>query len=315
MYKRSEYKAGEYSVQRIENEKGSFFDVIPSLGAMVYRIGLADGNGEILDILRYDDPEDLCENTHFRGRVLFPFNDRIPLGRYVYGGKEYNLPVNEESDGSSIHGLIYDKQFDEVDCLLADKSGSLGLTCHIHEGDWKAYPFDIVLRIRYCLSDEGFEADYCFSNKGESPLPVALGWHPYFSLGGSVDSWMLKCGSGAYVAVDDSLIPTGDSPSVSGTPFDFTSSAKIGSGELDLAFPTHKDGISVLEDVKHKLTLYFDPSLFPYCQLYIPDERDSLAIEPVTAATNAFNIDGLGRIDLSPGESRSGTVKINLISK
>lgn len=314
MYKRTEHETGGFAVVRIKNERGCFFDVIPSLGAMVYRIGLSGKDDHVQDILRFDSPDKLDENTHFRGRVLFPFNDRIPEGRYSFKGKEYRFPINEVSDCSSIHGLVYDKQFVEKESHLTEESGSITFAYNIHSGDWDYYPFSSSLDVTYKLSDEGFGIYYVFSNDGNETMPVALGWHPYFNLRGQVDTWKLRCGGGRYVAVDDSLNPTGEILSVEGEAFDFRELKKIGKEELDLAFTAQSRGQTILEDENYRLSLYFDPRLFSYCQLYIPGERDSIAIEPVTAATNAFNIDGLGRIDLKAGESMKGSVKISLNS-
>ena len=81
---------------------------------------------------------------------------------------------------------------------------------------------------------------------------------------------------------------------------------------MDIAFTASSEGKVFLENKTDKLEIFFDTDLFPFVQLFIPPGRKSIAIEPITAATNAFNIDGLGKIELKPGEERSGSVKISL---
>jgi galactose mutarotase-like enzyme len=49
---------------------------------------------------------------------------------------------------------------------------------------------------------------------------------------------------------------------------------------------------------------------FRYTQLYIPPQRTSIAVEPVTAATDAFNRPELGLRRLGPGERIDGKVTV-----
>ncbi|MBN2655976.1 MAG: hypothetical protein JXR86_02875 [Spirochaetales bacterium] len=314
MYSKREYAIGQIQVVRISDDRGSFFDIIPGSGAMVYRISLPDGMGRGRDILRYDSPEDLEENPLYRGRVLFPFNDRIPGGRYSFDNREYFLPVNDESDHSSIHGLVYNKSFQETGIRLDESSGEISYQYRIGADDFESYPFPVELQVTYRISDAGFYVNYQFANCGSLKLPVALGWHPYFRLDGTVDDWSLHCGGGSFVAVDDRLNPTGEIHETGGTELDFTSPRKIEHRDLDIALTASPSGICSLENSTHKIILDFDRELFPFVQLFIPPERDSIAIEPITAATNSFNVNGLGRLELNPGEGREGSVRISLQS-
>ncbi|MFO7729815.1 MAG: aldose 1-epimerase [Spirochaetia bacterium] len=167
MYVKSEYKAGSYNVIRIEREDGVFFDIIPDLGAMVYRISLKDRKGIPVDILRFDKAEELSDNPLFRGRLLFPFNDRIPEGRFHYKGCDYQLPINEKSDGSAIHGLLYNREFEVRDLNLSENEASITLGYTIKKGDWYFYPFSLDFSVTYRLSEKGFSVDFTFVNQGE----------------------------------------------------------------------------------------------------------------------------------------------------
>ena len=41
-----------------------------------------------------------------RGQVLVPWPNRIAEGRYEFGGRDHQLPLNEPETGSAIHGLV-----------------------------------------------------------------------------------------------------------------------------------------------------------------------------------------------------------------
>lgn len=314
MFRRDKYKIGSYTLIRIYHECGSFVDIIPQLGAMVYQIGVADENGNIQSILACDTEKELTDNPWFRGRILFPFNDRIPSGTYTFEGCEYHLPINCEADQSAIHGLVYNREFTETQWVCTEDSGALSFLYSVDKKDYRGYPFSVDLKITYTLSAGDFSINFTVVNRDTKSLPFALGWHPYFTLGTPVDLNSMMCLSGSFVQIDKDLNPTGDIISVEATGYDFTEPRLLGDGELDIALTIPESGKTVLTGEKGSLKLTFDTELFSFIQLFTPPGRASIAIEPVTAATNSFNINGLGKIVLGPGEERSGSVKIRLMS-
>lgn len=247
-----------------------------------------------LERLRGDEETEFLENPKFRGRLLFPFNDRIPDAQYKFAGKTQKLSINCEEDGSAIHGLIYDKEMK----LVSQTENSLELSVVVSKE--QGYPFSLSLNVLYTLSSAGIHLSFGVKNIGNEVAPFALGWHPYLKHTGSCNDWRVQLEGKTYVDVDEGLLPTGRTPFVAGTEFDFRSSTSIGEKELDLAISKSEDGLTVLSHGVSKLVLKQSEE-FPYVQFYIPEERDSIAIEPITAATDSFNRPALGRIDLEPG--------------
>ncbi len=47
------------------------------------------------------------------------------------------------------------------------------------------------------------------SHNNKQSIPLADGWHPYFTLGGSVDEWTLQFDSDCQLEYDTDLLPTG----------------------------------------------------------------------------------------------------------
>jgi aldose 1-epimerase len=126
------------------------------------------------------------------------------------------------------------------------------------------------------------------------------GWHPYFRLGGKVDGWQLQVASDQMMEYDADLIPTGRYVQNDV----FASSRPIGDMKLDNGFLL-REGLSplcTLHNPANGLKLQFlSQQQYPFLQLYIPDNRESIAIENLSGAPDAFN-NGIGLTVLEPGQ-------------
>ncbi len=303
---------GEDLVRVSNEDTKEYFEVLPSLGGTVKQISLLKDHHSLYSILREDGKGECATNPLFRGRVLFPFNDRIPSGSYQFKNETYQLPINCEEDQSSIHGLLYNRVMEEGEMKLTDHEGSITLIHQFKESDFKAYPFSVKISITYKLNASSFSMEFKIENTGSKACPVALGWHPYFFCPGQLSSWEFDHSGGSYVEVGHDLLPTGKQNTVKGSDFDFKKPKKLNDLSLDIALECPNDGEMSLKCDQFKLMLNYDQDLFRYTQLYIPDDRDSIAIEPISAATNAFNQEGLGLIVLEPQAMKLGNINIRL---
>ena len=179
---------------------------------------------------------------------------------------------------------------------------------------FKGYPFDLQVSITHTLSETGFSVHTRAENAGDGPLPIGDGWHPYFRFGqiSGVDNWKLMMPAEARVGMDERLIPTGDLIPVAGTDFDFRECRSIGGLVLDNVFTQLGSSGGVVqteltnEEVGATIRVWQDLN-YEYLVIFTPpgDNRNCIAIEPMTCNTNAFNNrDGL--IILQPGEIFEG---------
>lgn len=279
--------------------------VITTLGGTVYSIVL---NGR--ETLFPDPEKELTVNELFRGRLLFPFNDRIPDGKYTFNGNQYQFPLN--CDGKdSIHGLIYNRKMDEVEVVEENDFVQLTLGTTINDDEFTGYPFTISFEVTYKITESNFSMDFTISNPGDSDSPFALGWHPYFTFGRNINSSKLTFSSDEYYDVNEDLYYEGNHYTVEGTDLDFTNGQTIGERELDIAIKIKDKAEFVLEDGEEQLKLEFTKSLFPSLQLYIPDDRLSIAVEPISAPSDTFNYPETGLKVLKSGEVTKGTVVLS----
>ncbi len=299
-----------------DTETGAAAHILPQHGGTVWRLALC----RAVPVLEADAPGELAANPGFRGRLLIPFNDRIPGGRYQFDGTDYELPVNEPDSGCALHGLVYDRPF-TVDTREADDSGAfLQLSYRLEPESSPGYPFTLLVTASYHLRADRFELRLATVNGGEGPAPVTMGWHPYVVTPEGVDEARITCPAERFVEVDSDLLPTGARPPVSGGPLDYRKPGRVGAREIDIALEragasgAAPSGAATARTVVDRGddAIILEQSLQPfrYTQLYIPPQHTSIAVEPITAATDAFNRPELGLRRLEPGERIDGNVLV-----
>ncbi len=290
------------SGRQIEIRHGDQAAVVTEVGA-----GLRTYRAGGLEVLDGYGPEERCSGG--RGQLLLPWPNRVRDGRYTFAGRGQQLPLTEPERGHAIHGLTR-----WVGWTVREAGPDrCALTCIVHPQP--GYPFTLALEARYQLDDGGLQVAVGATNRGLDPLPYAAGAHPYLRLDdGVLDRWRLRLPARATLEMDERAIPTGRLLPVAGTPLDFTELRPIGPARLDTCFTEldrDADGLArvVLEGghPRRRLTLWV-PTDHPYLMVFTGDtlaeegrRRRGLAVEPMTAAPNAFQ-NGLGRRTLGPGE-------------
>ena len=161
------------------------------------------------------------------GAAIGRYGNRIANGKFTLDGEEYTLPTN--NNGQTLHGgpggldyVIWD----------VEKSGENGLIFSYTSPDGdEGFPGELKVKMIYTLTDDnGFKVTY--EAETDKATPVNLTHHSFFNLNGAGNGTVLdhtlQLNASKYTPVDEVLIPTGEIPTVKGTPFDFTTATKIG---------------------------------------------------------------------------------------
>jgi len=284
---------------------GNMAAVVTEEGATLR--SLTVGGQEFLITFAPDQP-----STFYHGQVLLPWSNRVAGGQYVWNGVTQQLPINEISHNSALHGLVNWMNWNVVDHDAS--SITLSLVLHARDG----YPFVLQFWEKYAITPVGFEVFTTAKNIGSSAAPYDCGNHPYFTLSQgqrTINEDILRIPCQSYFKVDSNLIIIPPAVSVEGTQFDFRKRRPIGSTVMDTNFADpifDADGyartILAAPDGHPTLTLFMDRH-HHYMQFYTSDTvpiasqiRKALVIEAYTGATNCFN-NGLGLVVLQPGES------------
>jgi aldose 1-epimerase len=281
-------------------------EILPACGAILHAF-IVDHNGYSINVIDgYDDVDDFknnCTSKGFKSCKLSPFVCRLKNGWYPFGQSTYHIHKFYLGE-NALHGLLYEAVFIVTDQYADATKASLTMK-HEYRAEDMGYPFNYDCMVTYELTEGNSLAIITeIINKDEAIIPVCDGWHPYFTFGGKIDDLQLEFQSKSMLEFDEQLIPTGRA-----LPYqDFGSLKKIGEASFDNCFvldQTECQPLCVLRDVAQKIQIEIRPGhAYPYLQIYTPGHRNSIAIENLSAAPDAFN-NGMGLTTLAPGAAAS----------
>jgi len=275
--------------------------IFPNLGGSLQELVI--DNIEIIDGITSDQKglEDY-QNT-FKSSVLFPFPNRIKDGIYEFGENTYQLEINDITFNNAIHGLVYDRSFTFHKELGNPEKAELELT-YKADGSHPGFPFGYELGLKYSFSNKG-EAALAFEilNTGDQTFPFGLGWHPYFS-STDLSKSVLTLGAKDHFVCPERMIP--EEKEEAGLSESFAIGEQLFDDGYSLVRPACE-----FETPDYHLQLDFDTGEESFLQLYTPPHRRSIAIEPMTCITDAFN-NGIGREVLDPGQRYHWSINMKI---
>ena len=297
------HKAGFEIIALTDTNSGTQVEIIPAHSALLHAFRIPY-NGELLNIIdSYSSLHDYQTNLpeYFKSAKLSPFACRIPANKYQWKEKEYTI-TKSVSPGSAIHGLLYDVPFDVI-LQEVDKNSATLTMYHTYKGDDAGYPFQYRCEVQYSLQPGSqLNITTIITSLSTEDIPLMDGWHPYFSTGTPVDELELQFASTQIVEFNAQLVPTGKV-----LPYNtFEKLTILADQSLDNSFMvdfTRQAPLCLLRDPRKQVDITFYPgTCYPVLQIYIPPHRNSIAIESLTGAPNAFN-NGMGLLTLPAGES------------
>jgi aldose 1-epimerase len=239
-----------------------------------------------------------------RGQPLIPWPNRLRDGRYEWDGETLQLSLSDTKLANAIHGLVRWRNWQVL--VWEPARVTFGLRLFPMAG----YPFTLGLTIEYELSDGGLRVCTRAENLGTRACPYGVGFHPYLTLGGSIDSARLTVPAQRILTTDEQMIPISSQP-VAGTQFDFRAPRPIGTLVLDACFgdlARDRGGrahVTLAVD-EASVTVWLGAA-YHYVMVYSGDtlgvtarRRRALAVEPMSCAPNAF-ASGEGLVRLEPG--------------
>jgi aldose 1-epimerase len=230
--------------------------------------------------------------------LLHPWANRLAGPVYRVAGREVVLDAGSpllhlDEHRLPIHGVPWSRLSWEV-----TESSPVRLVARL---EWNSprllavFPFPHCLELAVSLDPEGVTLETTLVPSAGVPVPVSFGFHPYFQLPGVPrPAWRLRLPAMRRLPVDPLGIPTGAEEPFAGV------DAPLGTLSLDDGFLQLEERPSLsVAGGGRRITVEFLEG-YRYAQVFAPADRAFLALEPMTAPTDALS-SGRGLRQVEPG--------------
>lgn len=279
---------------QITLHRGDVTAQIAQVGASLRSLRV--GGVDLVPPYPLDQPTPACS-----GVVLTPWPNRVRDGKWDDDGTPRALAITEPKLHNASHGLL---RFTAYEVSHTDAEAVLRATIVPQTG----YPYLIETSVTYTLTPDGIEVTHTLTNRSASAAPIALGTHPFMTIG-DVDphDLVLRVPAETAFVTDERMLPTGTRPADSA----LQDGVRLGEVTLDTGFtdlardPDGRVRHSLTAPDGRRVTLWQGEG-FDYVQVYTtpayPGQSLAVAIEPMTAPADALN-SGLGLRRLVPDET------------
>ena len=202
-------------IVQLEDQKNqTVVSIITSVGMMAYEMKIKGQN-----ILRFT----VASIDEFRAKpaglhgipLLAPWANRLDEQAFYANGKRYpfDMELGNVNGAIPIHGFM--TRTDQWQVLEAKADGTAAwvtsrLDAYKQPAWMKQWPFAHTIDVTYRLQDGTLEVLTKVTNHAIEPMPVSLGWHPYYQLTDSPrEEWTVSIPARAWWRLDYRKVPTG----------------------------------------------------------------------------------------------------------
>ena len=239
--------------------------------------------------------------------LLAPFANRLDEPAFYANGRKYSFDMelgNIRGGAIPIHGFVTGSKEWEVVDIKADGNAAWvtsRLDFYRNPTYMKQFPFAHTITLTYRLADGALEVRTRLDNASREPMPVAIGFHPYFELTeSSREDWMLSVPARTHWVLGPNKIPTGQTEPIEKLVADPRSVALKGltldDGFSDLERDAQGRGVVTLKGRSQQVDVLLGPK-FKVVLVYLPQvpasgasKRGSVAIEPMAGITDSMNL-------------------------
>lgn len=293
--------------------------VRPDLGAGIADFSFADAQGRWVPLMRRAEAGEV-KASNLACFIMAPWCNRIAGAAFTFGGHAHQLrpapPATPGTPPVAQHGDVRARAWAILD--RSPTSARLIFQSRRATEPPVNFPFAFTTTVRYELHADRLVVDLSVANDGEEPMPAACGLHPYFMrhlLSERDDVTLRAPCTGRYPTRDG--LPTGppvadalvqrlaeDAP----LPSAHTDALLAGfGGEARLRWPQSGVALTIAASANLGHLVLFAPHAPPAAGA-APGPLPYFAVEPQSAATDAFNMlaagrEGSGAVVLDPGRS------------
>jgi aldose 1-epimerase len=288
------------SVRLADREAGLEATFVPAAGMLCS--SLRHRGQELL--AQNDGVEAYAQNGKTMGiPLLYPWANRLADFSYSAAGRTVEVPhdpsrIAVDQHGLPIHGVIGGRLQWELASTPDQGAQSLAASLTWSESApqlYEVFPFGHELRYEARLGGGRLDVEISIHASGGDPVPVAFGFHPYFSLPDIPrQRWLIELPAMRHLALDANQIPVGPEQAWAAERFE------LAGREFDDGFDSVTEPARFSVTAGRRLEVEFREG-FPCAQVFAPGDRQFVCLEPMTAQANALR-SGIGLRVLDAGE-------------
>jgi aldose 1-epimerase len=229
---------------------------------------------------------------------LAPWANRLDEQAFYANGKRYtlNMGLGNVRGAHPIHGFLSAAVWEVVEAK-ADESAAwvTSRLDFVRQPDWMAqFPFAHTMVMTHRLRDGVLDITVALQNLSAEPMPVAIGFHPYFRLTDAPrDAWTIALDARTEWVLADDKIPTGATQPIERR-FPNPRAAPLRDHDLDHVFgdlirDSSGRATMTVSGASQKIDVGFG-SNYRAAVVYAPKGRDFICFEPMAGITDAMNL-------------------------
>jgi aldose 1-epimerase len=285
-------------VRLTDKERGVSVAIVPSYGNRAYQMQVHGKN-----LLYFPLPDVAAlKNSQppaFNGiPFLAPWANRIPGGGFWAGGQRYLFnpgvgTVRIDTKGIAIHGMLSSSPLWEVTEWKAGPT-SAHVTARLlfwkHPELMGNWPFAHEYEMTYRLADGVLEVATTVRNLSAQPMPIAVGFHPYFNIPDTPrDEWTIHVPARKHVETDAQLVATGELTTNNLPAQVSLKDHTFDDGFTDLLRDQQQHATFSVQAAGKRIDVIYGPK-YQVGLVFAPPARQFVCFEPMTAITNGINL-------------------------
>jgi aldose 1-epimerase len=240
--------------------------------------------------------------------ILYPWGNRLSEFEFEIAGKKNQADrssplIHLDEHGLPMHGvpwsmLKWDAKSEE-DRIIAELNWNTPDLL-------KIFPFPHHVQMIVIAQRDGLIIETKIAADENSNVPISFGYHPYFGIPDVNRSrWKLKLPAMKRLLLTEQQIPSGATETFTG--FD----DELGTNQFDDGFELQDPRCQFsIEGSRFKISLQILNG-YTHAQIFAPRDKEFIALEPMTAPTNAL-ISGKSLRVLDAGQSFSASFAIRI---
>ena len=286
--------------------------IVPSVGNVAFEMTV---KGQSVLRWPYASVQDFKAKPGLSGiPFMGPWANRLDEQAFYANGRRYafDMDLGNVRGAIPIHGFLSSTDRWTVVEAKSDQSAAW-VTSRLEffrQPMWmKQFPFAHTIDMTYRLQDGVLEVRTRIENLSQEPMPVSIGFHPYFQLtDSSRDEWTISVGAKTHWLLAPNKVPTGETQPIERV-FPNPTSAALKDFDLDHVFSdlvrdgsgravmTVKGKVQQLEVVvgpNYRAMVMYAPKPQPASAGGVPaatpQSRNFICFEPMAGITNAMNL-------------------------